>query len=302
MKEARHDDERLAALLDGTLTDGERQELLAELAASGDDYDVFVETAALLQEMEDADSAGGPAPDGVIPIRPRARPRWGAPARWGALAAGIAGVALVASLAGRRSAGEDPVRVADRLAHAERGVPEGWVPLRSSSRGGARGTVSPGLSASAGALLVDLSVEVQAGDTAGIRELADRVRTRYDSQGGPSSPFRQIAERAGAPADSLARLLAEGTKRLEGRMRRDHLRLGAWVEAARLAEHAKDVAFFQARETRAMLRSAERLTRDDAAARQPLARVRAALPSGGPPRWEALRAGLDALQTELASD
>ena len=86
MKEARHDDERLAALLDGTLNDRERQELLAELAASGDDYDVFVNMADLVQEMEDADAAGG-GPDGVIPFRPRARPRWGAPARWAALAA-----------------------------------------------------------------------------------------------------------------------------------------------------------------------------------------------------------------------
>ncbi len=219
-----------------------------------------------------------------------------------ALAAAVAGVALAVSFAGRRPAGEDPVRLAALLAHAEGGVPEGWVPLRSSPRGGGQDAVSPGQSASAGALLVDLAVEVQAGDSAGVRELAERVHARFDRQGGPSGPFRRIAARAGAPADSLAPLLAEGTKRLEARLRRDHLRLGAWVEAARLAAHGRDAAFFEARETRAMLRSAEGLTRDAAAAHQPLAQVRAALPAGGPPRWEALGTGLDALQTAIASE
>ena len=300
MKEARHDDERLAALLDGTLNDRERQELLAELAASGDDYEVFVNMGDLVQEMEAADAARGGGADGAIPFHPR--PRWRAPAAWVALAAAVAGVALAVSFAGRRSAGDDPVRLAALLAHAEGGVPEGWVPLRSSSRGGGQGAATPGQAASAGALLVDLAVEVQAGDSAGVRELAERVHARFDRQGGPSGPFRRIAARAGAPADSLSPLLAEGTKRLEGRLRRDHLRLGAWVEAARLAAHGRDTAFFEARETRAMLRSAERLTRDDAAARHPLAQVRAALPAGGPPRWEALGAGLDALQTEIASE
>ncbi|HEY7766873.1 MAG TPA: hypothetical protein VIB55_01760, partial [Longimicrobium sp.] len=124
-------------------------------------------------------------------------------------------------------------------------------------------------------------------------------RSRFDSQAGPASPFRQVADRAGAPGDSLAPLLARGTARLEERLGKAPLRTGAWLEAAGLAARARDEAFFR---DRAMLRAAARLAGDDPAARVALARVRAALPDDEPPRWSELPAALDALLTELASE
>ena len=54
MSANRPDDERIAELLDGgRLTPEQRDKLLAYLVASDDDYDVFTETAALLQQIED---------------------------------------------------------------------------------------------------------------------------------------------------------------------------------------------------------------------------------------------------------
>lgn len=76
------DDERLSALLDGRLSDREREELLAHLAVSGDDLEVFAETAAILREMEEEDAlareAGVPRhpaePAGQDPAAPEQRP------------------------------------------------------------------------------------------------------------------------------------------------------------------------------------------------------------------------------------
>lgn len=73
-------DEEIGALLDGRLETGPRTELLARLAASGEDFEVFADTAAVLREAEEGESArnepvavgaGEPErPAEVIPLRP----------------------------------------------------------------------------------------------------------------------------------------------------------------------------------------------------------------------------------------
>lgn len=326
MKEPRKDDERLAALLDGNLDRREREQLLAELAASDDDYQKFADTASVLRQIEeeDADSAkpvaewvddeefAGSAPvfrhiheddaDGaapvekvVIPLRPRIRTRpW---QRW-AIAAGIGGIAVAAALVARRGASAEPVpmRLAAELNHLQGGLPDAWERSLESARGGEGSDVRAARAAHAGALLVDLSVAVQARDTVDIRELSAQLRGRFDAETS-AGPFQRISERPGAPADSLQRLLSAGTERLANRLGRESLELGAWVEAARLAAYGRNAEFF--RGEGAVPRSAERLVAADTAAARALEQVRAAIPTTGPPRWNELTPALDTLQANL---
>ncbi|WP_420126202.1 zf-HC2 domain-containing protein [Longimicrobium sp.] len=325
MKEPKNDDERLSALLDGRVDGREREELLAHLAASDDDYYVFTDTASILRELEEAEAGADEAPEdetervspeadpekGVIPLRPgepvRARRR---AAAWTgvALAAVLAGVVLVPALTRDRApAAGGPVQLADRLGPAT-GLPEGWAgralgrPTRGDETPAAAVTGERAARAvQAGALLVRLSVAVGARDAEDTQLLAGQVHSRFDARAGAAGSFRQIGERAGAPADSLRPLLQQGTQRISGRMERDYLRLGAWAEAGSLAAHARDDAFFRAEEVRTFLESAEKLTADKPAAAAAVARIRGILEAQGTRDWDALRAAFDTLLYEAAS-
>jgi anti-sigma-K factor RskA len=147
------EDERLAAYADGRLSERERAEMLTSLTADDDAYEVFAGLAAILLEAEAEDAVADAAADGVIALEEWARPQRdrprhgeagrGAPRRasirkWMALAAVLAGVALVPgpALRGRMSPTGDPVRLAARLEQGSEGLPAGWnEPLpRSSTR------------------------------------------------------------------------------------------------------------------------------------------------------------------------
>lgn len=326
VKEPRNDDERLAALLDGKLDRRQREKLLADVAASDHDYQVLTNTASVLRRMEEEDAAAASlvqesvyhehiadtAPvfrhidegDGagatlvaedVIPLRPRTRTRpW---RRW-AIAAGIAGIAAAAALVARQgsSAESVPMRLAGELNHLQGGLPDEWERSLELARGGEGSDVRAARAAHAGALLVDLSVAVQARDTVDIRELSGQLRYGFDSETS-ASPFQRISERPGAPVDSLQRLLSAGTERLANRLGRESLELGAWVEAARLAAHGRNGEFF--RGEGAVPPSAEGLLAADIAAARALEQVRAAIPATGPPRWDELTAALDTLQAKI---
>jgi hypothetical protein len=291
VKEPRIDDERMSALLEGKLHGDQRDELLKELAASDDDYDVFAETASVLRELEDAEA-------GVVRLPDRkGTPAW---VRWGAIAAVLAAIALVPVLASRGwGAAGDPVRLA-ALAGVPEELPEGWREDRWSMKRGGESSVGDAQAAQAGAFLVDLVVAVEARDTADTRLLAVQARARFDRRSGSAAPLSQIAARAGAPADSLRPLVAQASERLAERLGEDHLRLGAWVEAARLAVRQRNEAFFRDA-AGAVLTRAKRLTRDDSAARTAVERVRAAIPPEGAPDWTELSSSLDKLLDELAS-
>ncbi|HEX2209939.1 MAG TPA: hypothetical protein VHG93_19850, partial [Longimicrobium sp.] len=177
-----------------------------------------------------------------------------------------------------------------------------WTPARGDDPGGAQ---SPGersaRSARAGAMLVDLSVAVQARDAAATRVLASQLAGRFDPQGGRSGALREIADSAGASPERLRPLVGEATERIAKRLDPNALRLGAWTEAARLAAAWRDAGFFRDRETRRMLDQAGRLTAGDSAARAAVHQVRLLL-AADPPRWEELAPAIDALARELASE
>lgn len=331
MSDHESDDERLAAFLDGRMDPRRREEMLARFARSAEDREVLAATAAILRQMEEAAvAAGAPtpgpeaadpvAPEGVIPLdarRPpepgpgrevhRTRPRL---LRWMALAAVLVGISLVTGrvMRPRASIADEPGRFAARLEHGARGLPAGWTEQRPWAFRGEDpgGAPSPGersaSSVRAGAMLVDLSVAVQARDAAATRVLAGQLAGRFDPQGGRSGALREIAEGAGESPERLRPLLGEATERIAERLDADALRLGAWTEAAGLAAAGRDAGFFRDAETRRMLDRAERLDAGDPAVREAAVRQVRLLLAADPPRWGALASAIDALAGELASE
>jgi len=329
MSDHESDDERLAAFLDGRMDARRREEMLAHLTTSEEDRAVLAGTADILRQLEEAGAAapeeepalaagGKPAdtavPEGVIPLdarrasRDREAGRRRAPAlRWLALAAVLACVALaVGVLRSRSSVGGDPVRLAMRLEQGAEGLPTGWErPGRSDRGDDPGGTLSPGersaRAAQAGAMLVDLSVAVEARDSVETRLLARQIASRFDPPGGRNGALREITDGAGARPEGLRPLVIDATERIAKRLDGDALRLGAWVEAARLAANRQDAAFFRDGETREMLDRAERLRAADPPAYAAAQRVRPLL-SADPPPWTALVPALDLLAGELGNE
>lgn len=307
MKEPRHDDERLAALLDGRLNGPERDELLAYLAAADEDYHVLVETAAVLREVEEQDARGvgdgtpALAMESLPPSLTQRAAGWRRAPRRFALPALLAGLVVLGFFAfrGRADDAGDPVGLAGQLAQATLPADVDAHFPWSAPRGGAAAAPSDEAAAQAGAMLAVLAVAVEARNADVTRLLAGQIQTTFDPRGGHD--LRRVEQRAGEPADALAPLLERATRRLETLLDRDRgfLRLGAWAEAARLAAAQQDAAFFGTGDTREMLRRAGELTQGDAAAGQALARVRAAL--RGPPRWDALAPALDDLLRAITS-
>jgi hypothetical protein len=311
VKEPNKDDEQLSALLEGQVRGQEREELLAHLTTSDDDYAVFADTASVLRALEEEDARAATiaetedalvataAEAGVIPLRPPRRRPFTA-RRWLAVAASIAAIVLVSTFALRTagSAGVQPVQLAARVHPAGAALPAGWSEAASAVRGpgGAPGDAA---AVRAGALLTTLAVAARAGDSAQVHLQAVRLG-EYDPGG--ETPLARIAERPGAPPDSLNALLDRAADRLAGSYDERSMELGAWLQAARLAARSRgDEEFFRDRTAGAMLRRAERMARDNPDARAAVDRVRDALPEAGPVRWDALQPGLDALLTALAS-
>ncbi|HEX8213244.1 MAG TPA: hypothetical protein VF584_23920 [Longimicrobium sp.] len=321
MSDHESENKRVAAFLDGRMDARRREEMLVHLAESDEDRAVAVGAAAILRQLEEEDAAAAASAEvqgvhepAVIPLdarrsEPNREVRRRAPVlQWLAMAAVLAGIALFSGRALQNRAAGEPVRLAARLEHGGQGLPAGWTERRpwTSARGDDPGrALTPGArraaSARAGAMLVDLSVAVQARDAAATRVLAAQLGARFDPQGGRAGALLEIADSAGGSPEHLRPLIGEATKRIEKRLDRDALRLGAWTEAAGLAAARQDAAFFRDRSTRRMLDRAGRLTQADPSADAALKQVRLQL-SANPPRWEALAPALDALARELATE
>jgi hypothetical protein len=298
VKEPNEDDERLAALLEGRVQGGQREEMLAHIAAADDDYEVFAGTAGVLRALEEEDARAGRAP--VPSMR---KGGWRAPGvRATAVVTGTLVLLLALGLV-FRGRGPSPARTPQQLAMAAdpdgQGLPAGWRLVTPSGgvRGAGGGAVRNAQGILAGAMLVDLSIAVRARDTARTRELADRLNGQVE-RGVRGTPLQRIAARPDAPADSLNALLDQAAARLADR--REPLELGAWLEAARLASSRQDSVFFQDGGGDGMLRRAKRLARGDQAALAAVAEVRAALRARGATRWDALEKSLAQLLSELS--
>jgi hypothetical protein len=337
VSQPRNDDERLSALLDGRVDERQRRELLAHLVTSDDDYEVFSHAAIVLRQLEEQERGAepqvaddepqahapepqvpvdeplrieeppapvaGPAPAGARPVPPSTRAGgWRKPALWAAPLV-VAALALAAVWVSRnRASAADPVRVAARLDAS--GLPADWP--KPNRWGLVRGKGAPApttpeeanaRAVQAGAMLVDLAVVARAGNPAATGWLATKAVSRLEPEAGHGTPLWRIADRPGAPADSLERLLAQATNHLATRLGKGPLRLGAWAEAATIAARRHNAAFFEDGEKRAMLRRAERLAARDPDARPAVVRAAAA----EPPNWAELEAALKDLVDKLGN-
>jgi hypothetical protein len=299
VKEPKENDERLAAFLEGRVQGGQREDMLAHLAAADDDYEVFAGTARVLRALEAEDARARRRP--VVPSMGRGG--WRAPElRTVVVVTGtvVLFLGLGWALRGRSpSIMRDPLQLAMRADPAARGLPANWrLPAPSgSARGRSSSAERDALAVNAGAMLVELAVAVRARDTARMQMLAERLSGQLDP-GASDTPLQRIYDHPDAPTDSLTALLGQATARLADR--RKPLELGAWLEAARLAANGQNSAFFQDGVSTGMLGRAQRLARGDKAALAAVAEIRAALPAGSAPRWDTLENGLGKLLSGLS--
>ncbi|HEX6746558.1 MAG TPA: hypothetical protein VF092_04625 [Longimicrobium sp.] len=324
------DDERIAALLDGRLDEHARAELVARLADSDSDYRVFADAAAVLRDLEargviatppvvaDESPEAGEAVEAAHPAEPMPAPApgptkviklrrrwWGMPApAWGALAAGIAALALIPIIRARGGDPFDPERLAARLETSQPRAGE-WTAADSvipRKRGGGPGSEisEEARSAQLGALLVDLEVAARSRDTMVSTLAGDVARlVRMGREARDTMTYDSIAKRSNAPPEQLRPLLAQGHKGIAENSDPDYFRAGAWTEAARLAANTRDERFFRARESRKgveRILAIQGLPKDQAA---DAAEVRDALPEAGTPDWPVLRRTLRTLLENL---
>lgn len=323
-------DERIAELLDGKVPAAERAELLSQLAADADDFGVFAEAGGVLREAEEEEAAlaASPAPAVAAPAvpppadAPRVAPpltgpagpldppsarrpsRWGGRrARWLALVPVLALALLVPVLWSRRG-GEGLGAPATALAKTR--LPDRWLdePPWSVTRGGDdnRDGLEPAARAARiGVYHTDLALAVATRDTQVTRLLANRIAYHLGHEAGLGTTGEEyvvIRDRAGAPPAELQPLLDEaGEEVMKYVVHADHVRLGAWAEAARIAARRRDAAFFTSSETRAAFRRAERIDELPEEARDAAGHLRQAAPGD----WAAHLAAANTILRIIAS-
>ena len=300
MNKPKLDAERIAALLDGRLDERQRAEVMAQLASSEEAFDAFVDAAAVTPQLTLRGSRPGA---GRRWLRGRTDGWRGPGRRWLALAAVLAGIAIAPWSWSRlwRPAADPGEQLAVLLADAGSGLPRGWEGQPwSTMRGSSDGLAPRARAIRLGARLVDLELAARAGDrvTTGVTATDIAVLAEGLPAGGVVGALhRNIARRAGEPASQLTPALADGrvaAARLAGE---DLVRLGVWLEAARIAAARRNADFFRADHGRALLDVSTSDVGLGEPARQALDRVDAAMPASGAPEWGTLeRALTDALR------
>jgi hypothetical protein len=292
------DAERLAALLDGRLDADAQADVLSRLATDDEALAAYAEAAAVTRALEEEDADAD-----VTPLRPAARataPSSGA-RRWGAIAAVVAAVAL-APLAWNRMQPpglQEPGALAERLATTGTALPAGWDPSPWGSTRSASDPMIPRARAiRIGARLVELELALRGQDPAAARIAAQVAILLGELPGsGPAvSIFRELQERAGAPWAELEPWMEQGSEAAAAMAGEDDVRLGAWLQAARIAAGREDIDFFRTRTTDAALRR----LRDDSTTRSAAERIGTLASNEGTPDWDGLKRELSAAMRATA--
>jgi len=313
-------DEQIGALLDGRVPEPRRSELLALLAADDGDYEVFADTAAVLREAEEEGAAGKESADRrevvreteVIPLRPRRAAGWRSPpARWMALAAAVAALALFPVLRSRMNAEgwRNPQRLAVLASPAGARLPAEWGHAWNTTRGGGSESVpNSGVAAQVGALHLDMEVAARASDPVVAATVAQLARTaaltlEYAADTGPSwaSPeYDEIARLTDWARPRVLKRLASARTEVLRYVDRDYFAVGAWTEAARLAVRRQDTAFFGTAESREAVARAVALPGLSGDTKAAAERVGAVQVQGTIQDWKSLETYLDDLQRGLS--
>lgn len=224
------DPEKLAALLDGRMNEADRRELMSRMANSPEDLALIADVAAARR-----DSNPGVAPISDAPSR---RVGWRMGGRgWMAIAAGIVGITTVTVLARRDSSGT-------------RALPKDldfvmWD--RSRGSGAASASSYGARSWRVGARITDLELAITARDSVKTRAFAGEIRDLLADPRliGAQAYFGRVADSPRADPRDLTSYLREGRSALVTPLDTNVIRLGAWVERARVAAHQGDSAFFK---------------------------------------------------------
>ena len=234
MKDSNIDPERLAALIDGRLTGSEREEVITQLARSDDSYEIFVDAAGIVRELED-----------------KATPWW----RRGstgflAIAAGLVGIAALSWTMMQRSAGVNapsdwPVAL---LTDDVAGLPAEWNDVAWPRTRGARteALTADSRAARIGARLVDLELALRKPDQRAAGFAEELASTLDAVPGGApiAAWYRSVAQSANqgiAPATDEWSTMRANAEAAAGQM---PARQAAWAETARIAAMRHDASFF----------------------------------------------------------
>jgi hypothetical protein len=235
-------DEEVAALLDGTLAEADRDRVARHVAACPDCFELYAGVARLKL-------AETPVPfRAATAVRRRRR---------GPLLAAAALLAVAVGLPLYRSAQGVPRLTSAGLVEPLAGSARAAEPWRWSRYRSAEPAPLPDVEdweapfVRLGALLVDLRVALRAGEAETASDLYQRIGGIAAPAIGErqAAPFSEAGKRAASPA-ALPELLA-GLERLEAELdggttpgRARFISFGKWVEAGRLAAASRAPAFF----------------------------------------------------------
>ena len=289
MKDSNIDPERLAALIDGKLTGAKRDEVIAQLARSDEAYEIFVDAAGVVRELEEEGQPAGAETDEAVRFRPPL-PWWRrGGTRFLALAAGLVGIAALSWTLMPRfmsKGGNDAWPVA-LLSDGAAGLPESWTDVAwPRTRGRTEVLTADSRAARIGAQLVDLELALRTPDqrAAGFAGEVASLLDGIPSGAALATWYRSVAQGANqriAPAAGEWSTMRANTQDAAGPV---PARLGAWAETARIAAIRHDASFFSSDAFRPELERALAVARTKPAAES------LSIPSiegAGTPDWDA---------------
>ena len=291
------DPERIAALIDGRLSAAERTALLAELEASPEAFEIYNDAVAALREG-DMETAPGMAA-GTSPAR--STPRWFrtyAPVM--ALAAALViAVALPMMRRAGRSGLEEPRAIAALVGPTGDATTIWQRTPWNESRGSTDALSARSRAVRIGARIVDLELLARAGDTSATR-IALQIASLLDAVPAgavAASAYRSLASQAigSASADALGRA-ASFAEQVAGV---SAVRVGAWIEVARIAAAQRNASFFQSMKREEVEGAITSLPTLPASARSAFAELTRLL-DASPRDWPAVENALSTLLREVA--
>lgn len=307
MKDSNIDPERLAALIDGKLRGAERDQVIAQLAQSDEAYEIFVDAAGVVQELEEGEQPATIESDPVVPFRPPLAWWKRGGTRLLALAAGLVGIAalswtLLPHLASRNGNGDWPVAL---LSDDASGLPQSWTDVAwPRTRASTEVLTTESRAARIGARLVDLELALRKPDqrAAGFAEEVASLMDGIPGAAASASWYRSVAQSAGqgsAPATAEWSSMRVTTESVAGQV---PARLGAWAETARIAAMRHDASFFSSNAFRSELERALAAARTRPAAELlPSRLTSSSIEGAGGPDWDARVEDLTLLVRVLGS-
>ncbi|HEX5439200.1 MAG TPA: hypothetical protein VFW98_18750 [Gemmatimonadaceae bacterium] len=293
----------LAALLDGRLSQDDRDEVLRRVAASPESFEALVEAVAIVRDVEGYTPRTSP----VTPATTSPRRRWRSKSavRWLSVAGAVAAAAVLLLIVqrSRRPSEGSAQRLAALLVSQGAVAPAGFDATPWAARRGSGGTLSTRARAvRLGARAVDLELAVHAQSTTAA-SIASAMAHELDAVPAASpvtTLYRNITRLAASDARATRVQLtsAEGsTARLVGT---DAFEFGGWLQSARIAAAGRDRNFFASDVSGDAIRGARDRQLIDSTTHAALTQLRASAAVGDGADWGALAARLTDILRALA--